>query len=204
MRKIAIVGFVVALVIFVAGAIMALLDFLIDWEIYWKITGCVGGLASVVGILGFVSNPLADADIRKLHSKSLKELAETAKQIESKEGELKQANDKVASLQLKSEELEVLVKKASLCLFYNDELQHNYQKLLSLVQKNQELKDLIVNIQQTEEDAKALNAEIEQNDDVKDIIDMINKAKKSRIAKHNMFEIIFGSLEPEITLSVRK
>lgn len=111
MRKIAIAGFVVALVIFVAGAIMALLDFLIDWEIYWKITGCVGGLASVVGILGFVSNPLADADIRKLHSKSLKGLAETAKQIESKEGELKQANDKVASLQLKSEELEVLVKK---------------------------------------------------------------------------------------------
>ena len=39
MRKIAIAGFVVALVIFVAGAIMALLDFLIDWEIYWKITG---------------------------------------------------------------------------------------------------------------------------------------------------------------------
>lgn len=204
MRKIAIAGFFLALVIFVAGAIMALLDFLIDWELYWKITGCVGGLASVVGILGLVSNPLADADIRKLHSKSLKELAETAKQIESKEGELKQANDKVASLQLKSEELEVLVKKASLSLYYNDELQHNYQKLLSLVQKNQELKDVIVNIQQTEEDAKALNAEIEQNDDVKDIIDMINKAKKSRIAKHNFFEIIFGSLEPEITLSVRK
>lgn len=66
------------------------------------------------------------------------------------------------------------------------------------------MKDVIVNIQQTEEDAKALNAEIEQNDDVKDIIDMINKAKKSRIAKHNIFEIIFGSLEPEITLSVRK
>lgn len=204
MRKISIIGFILALVIFIAGAILALLHIWINWDIYWKITGCVGGLASVIGILGFASSPLADADIRKLQSNSLKELAETARQIENKEGELKQANDKVASLQLKSEELEVLVKKASLSLYYNDELQHLYQKLLSLIQKNQELKDIIVAIQQTEEDAKELNAEVEHNTDVQDIIEMINKAKRTRTDKRSFLEILLGSLEPEITLSVKR
>lgn len=204
MRKISVIGFILALVIFIAGAILALLGIWIDWDIYWKLTGCVGGLASVVGILGFASSPLADADIRKLQSNSLKELAETARQIESKEGELKQANDKVASLQLKSEELEVLVKKASLSLYYNDELQHLYQKLLSLIQKNQELKDIIVTIQQTEEDAKELNAEVEHNTDVQDIIEMINKAKKTRTDKRSFLDFLLGSLEPEFTFFVKR
>lgn len=200
MRKFAIICFVVAFLIYVAGALMSWQGFLINWDTYWKIVGVVGGMASIIGMLGIALNPLTDADIRNFRTKSLVELAQTAAEIENKQGMLKEANEQLTSLKIKKDELEVLVKKASLVLYYKEELDRLYQRLLTLLDKNREINETIVSIRQAETNASSLNAEIEQNDDIQDILNTIQKAKTRPISKSALFELAIDRFFSNMTI----
>lgn len=190
MRKFSIICFILAFLIYVAGAIMAWQEFLINWDAYWKIVGIVGGSASIFGMLGIALNPLKDADIRNFRTQTLIDLAQTAKEIEDKQDALKETNEQLTSLQIKKEELEVLVKNASLALFYKEELERLYQRLLKLLDKNREINETIVSIRQLEADASSLNAKIEQNEDIQDILNTIQKAKTRPISKGAIFKFV--------------
>ena len=195
-RKIALWCFLGAFIIYIGCALCAGWNFLIDWDIYFKIATIVGGLASIIGILGLSSNPLKDSDIRDFRSDSLKKLAQTAEEIEAKHDEIEETNKKISSLEYKKEELEVLVEKASLSLYYKGELERSYSKLSTLIASSKEINDLILSIQQLEHDAGTLNNEIENNKDIQDVISTIEKAKQ-KAAKRNFWQdliISFGSL----------
>lgn len=60
MRKLVLFCFVVAVLSYVLGAILAWRNLLIDWDEYLKIVAVVGGLASVIGLLGLVLSPIRD------------------------------------------------------------------------------------------------------------------------------------------------
>ena len=66
MRKFALICFVVAVLCYGLGALFAYYDWLIDWNDYLKIIAVVGGLASVLGILGLVFSPFKDLN-SKMH-----------------------------------------------------------------------------------------------------------------------------------------
>lgn len=194
MRKFAIICFIVAILVYGIGAILAWMGILIGWDTYWKIAGAVSGLASILGLLGLAINPLKDADIKSFQVQTLQKLADTAKEIENKEGVLKETSDKITSLEIKKEELEVLVKKASLVLYYKDELERAYQRLLKLLNVNSEINETIVYIQQIESEAKSLNAEIDENADIRDIISTIVKAKSKQYPKRTFLEILLATI----------
>lgn len=129
MRKLIISLFILLLVIYAGGAICVPCAFF-DWEAYYKLVAIVGGLASVIG-LGAAS--FVRVDLLSYDAEAIKRLAEAAKEIENKNTQIKNASDKIASLEYKKEELEVLVKKASMILFYKEELSRLYEKLLTLI-----------------------------------------------------------------------
>lgn len=200
MRKYALIFFVIALICYLFGAIFAFLGWVIDWSVYLIMVAIVGGLASVFGLLGMVSSPLADADIRNLRSDSLKQLAQTAEEIERKQERLEEANQQINSLELKKEELEVLVERASLSLYYKNELERSYNKLHTLIRSEDHINNLILEIQQLEYDAKSLDSEIEINNDIKDIIATIQKAKEKSERKPSFMEVLLGVMKVEVTL----
>ena len=114
MRKVSICCFTIALVTIIAGAVFAYYDFLIDWDNYKTMVAIVGSIASILlGLLGFVINP-----IQQYRSDKLRELAETAEEVEKKQEKLKEANDQINELTIKKNELETLVEKASLSIYY--------------------------------------------------------------------------------------
>ena len=85
--------------------------------------------------------------------------------------------------------VEVLVKKASLVLFYKEELNRLYEKLLGLIRKNNELNDIIVTIPEMERQLSKLEGEVDNNPEIRDILSTIQKAKTHRHA-----ELVFNTL----------
>lgn len=175
MRKVIVISFVVLGLAYVGGAICALFH-LFSWDTYYIVVAIVGGLASIIG-LGAAS---LRSELREYNSETLKQLAATAKEIENKQNQLKDATEQIASLEYKKEELEVLVKKASLSLYYREECERLYQKLLDLLHRDSEINNVIVSIQQAESDLAAIDGEISENQEIKDILATIQKAKSKQ------------------------
>lgn len=196
-RKFALICFIVAILCYGLGALFAYNNWWIDWDVYQKIVAVVGGLASVVGILGLGASPFKD-----LNSNMLKELAQKKEEYEKKQEMLQSATDQIAKLELKKEDLEALVEKASLSLHYKSELKRMYDKLGELVEKNDDISKLIDEIKKMESDAKDLNSNIEKNENVKEIIETIQKANDRTERKLRFTDIVLSFLGNQITVRI--
>lgn len=189
--------FIVAILCYSLGALFAYKKWYIDWDDYQIIVAFVGGFASVLGILGLVFSPFKD-----LNSKMLKELAKKTEEYENKQEKLQEATDQIAKLELKKEDLEALVEKASLSLHYKAELKRNYDKLGELVEKNDDISKLIEKIKKMESDAKKLNCDIDKDENIKEIIETIQKANDRTERKLRFTDIVLSILGNQITVRI--
>ena len=197
MRKFALICFIVALLCYGLGAVFAYKNWWIDWNDYQTIVAVVGGLASVMGLLGLVFSPFKD-----FNSKMLKELAHNTEEYEKKQEELQKATDQIAKLELKKEDLEALVEKASLSLYYKAEIKRMYDKLGEIVKKNDDISKLIEEIKKMESDAKTLDCEIDKDENVKGIIETIQKANDRTERKLRFTDIVLSFLGSQITVKI--
>ena len=196
MKRAIIICFIILLLIYGICAVLVPCG-IYEWETYYKITAIVGCIASV---LGFGAAALGQKDLLSYESEAIKRLAQAAEDIENKESQIKDASDKIASLEYKKEELEVLVKKASLTLFYKEELERLYQRLLRIINKNDELNDTIMSISQTEEKLRELEGEIANNPEISDILSTIQKARGTSRHPRTLLEALMGSFTVEMNV----
>ena len=189
MRKLIIIFFILLLLLYAGCAVCVLFD-LYGWDVYFKIVAIVGGLASIIG-LGAAA--FIRVDLLSYDAEAIERLAVAAKEIEDKNTKIKDASDQIASLEYKKEELEVLVKKASLILYYKEELDRKYQKLLALINKNEDLNQIVLEIPQLEENLKNLEGEMEENKEIQDILSTIQKAKGRYHFPELVINTFFGS-----------
>lgn len=167
---------------------------LYNWDTYFKIVGVVGGLASIIG-LGAAA--FVRIDLLSYDAEAIERLASAAKEIESKESQIRDASTKIEALEYKKDELEVLVKKASLVLYYREELNRLYEKLLGLIHKNEDLNYLVVSIPEMESQLEKLEGEMDNNPEIRDILTTIQKAKT-----HSRTKYVLGSVLGSVTFKV--
>lgn len=197
MRKFVLFCFVVAVLSYVLGAILAWRNFLIDWDEYLKIVAVVGGLASVIGLLGLVLSP-----IRDLNSQVLKDLAHTTEEFERKQEMLEKATQEIKTLELKKEDLNALVEKASLSLYYKAELKRMYDKLNKMIDSSEDISNLLKTIAKMEEDAQTLGCEIERNKDISVIISTIQKANERTERMLRFKDLVLSLLGNQIIVRI--
>lgn len=197
MRKFVLFCFVVAILSYVLGAILAWRNLLIDWDEYLKIVAVVGGLASVIGLLGLVLSP-----IRDLNSQVLKDLAHTTEEFERKQEMLEKATQEIKTLELKKEDLNALVEKASLSLYYKAELKRMYDKLNKMIDSSEDISNLLKTIAKMEEDAQTLGCEIERNKDISVIISTIQKANERTERMLRFKDLVLSLLGNQIIVRI--
>ena len=197
MRKLVLFCFVVAVLSYVLGAILAWRNLLIDWDEYLKIVAVVGGLASVIGLLGLVLSP-----IRDLNSQVLKDLAHTTEELERKQEMLEKATQEIKTLELKKEDLNALVEKASLSLYYKAELKRMYDKLNKMIDSSEDISNLLKTIAKMEEDAQTLGCEIERNKDISVIISTIQKANERTERMLRFKDLVLSLLGNQIIVRI--
>lgn len=179
MKKIT--GFFIVLVVlfFIVGYVLVVFKIL-DQELYNQIATILGGLASTVGLLAFVLPSLRTSDIKNIELDTLKSLAKTAEEIQKKEAELKTRESDISRLELQKKELEFLVKKASLNLFFKEQLERYYETLDKQISDNKEINRTLNEIRELEFKISELDIEIDKNPNTEYIIEIIQKARKYR------------------------
>jgi multidrug resistance efflux pump len=110
----------------------------------------------------------------------LKSLAKTAEEIQKKEAELKTRESDISRLELQKEELEFLVKKASLNLFFKEQLERYYETLDKQISNNKEINRTLNEIRDLEFKVGELDIEIDKNPNTEYIIEIIKKARNYR------------------------
>lgn len=136
--------------------------------------GFVGSIASIVGLLQF----FVKVDVSDMNVDALKNLTSAVEEIHKKERELKDKTNIIRDLEIKKENLEVLIQKAGLSLFYKNETERYTEKLQDYLQSHKEIQDIIQQLLNYRKLSVELGNEIEQDESIKETIDLLNKYQK--------------------------
>lgn len=138
--------------------------------------GIVGSIASIVGLLQF----FVKVDVSDMNVDALKNLASAIDEINKKDRELKDKANTIRDLEIKKENLELLIQKASLSLFYKQETERYTEKLQDYLQNHKEIQDIIQQLLNYRKLSVKLGNEIEQDESIKETIDLLNKYQKQK------------------------
>lgn len=179
MKKLARFLIITVVLYFIVGYILVILNVL-KQELYNQIATIVGGIASACGLFAFVIPSIKTSDFKNIEIDTLKSLAKTAEEIQKKEEELKTRETDIVRLELQKEELEFLVKKASLNLFFKEQLERYYETLDKQISGNREINQTLNEIRELEFKVNELDIEIEANPNTEYILEIIKKARNHR------------------------
>ena len=198
MKKILLVLIILCILYFILGFIAVKLDWFkwLTQDIYSFGATIVGGLASVFCLIAFIQPRLTTSDIQTLEVKFLKNVAETAEELSERQKELSTKEKEIMNLEIKKQEMEFLVKKASLSLFLQDQIERNEKRVLDFIDENKEISELLVEIKSLKEKMSALKEEIKSSENVDLLMEVIESARETKKERNLKVEFVtpFGSL----------
>lgn len=193
MKKFSVAFIIIAVLFFVVGYVFVIFG-LLEQTLYNQIATIVGGLASILGLLGFVLPSLKTTDIKSIELDTLKSLAKTAEEIQKKEAELNTKQNDLTKLELQKQELEFLVRKASLNLFFKEQMERYYETLDKQISDNREITRTISEIRELEYKIEELEIEIEKSPNTENILKIIEEARKHRRTPTDPFDLFFAPI----------
>jgi hypothetical protein len=137
----------------------------------------VTGIASVIGLLAFASSrKIKSTDFDSEELEKFKSLMETAEELEAIEENKNQTAKDLQDLERKKKVMEVSVKKAGLVLFYRDQNKRHTEYVKKALEDDPELKKSVAEIIEAQSRIKALNEEIESDENVEIIRDILEES----------------------------
>jgi hypothetical protein len=163
---------------FIVGLILVWAQ-VIDQPTYLNGAGIVGAIASVLGLLSFLRPALTSADIKNIEAESLAKLGEISTEIKGLEQARAEAATEINNLEIQKKEMELLVRKASMSLFLRDQYKHHERKILDFLKKQPEVVENLTELLSTDKKLKALDEEIERDENVELLKEIIRISKRS-------------------------
>lgn len=187
MKKLLVWIVVLAIAYFILGYITVTLEWF-DKEVYLTLSAIIGSLASVSGLLAFTTNKIEKDDIEKVGVEYFKKVVESAEELKEKEQELiskekaLSAKEKeIKELDIKKNEMEYLVRKASMSLFLKDQLERTDLRIIEISEENKELNKLLSQRTTIIHQLGEVEEEIDSNPNV-DLITEIVASTKLRLS----------------------
>jgi hypothetical protein len=180
MRKVFGVVIFLCIVYFLGGWIAISLKWL-KKDDYFAYAGIVGGLASVAGLLALTRPALSKSDVQAIELDALRSMTATAAQLQVLEATRSKTKEEIGGLEIKRQQMELLVKKASLALFLKEQYAHHEKQILEEVSRNLQLKEHLEKAHDTSQKLAALNEEIEANPNVAQLKEIIASASRKPV-----------------------
>lgn len=162
---------------FVIGGILVVLGWFALTN-YAIAGGVVGGLASVLGLASLVRPALSQSDLDKIESQSLRQIAETTERINELEASRSEAQEELTSLAIQKDEMKVLVQKASLSLFLQEQRRLYSKKIHEELAGNRVLEAHVSELVKIDRKLSDLNEEIESDPNVDLLKNIVAAAKR--------------------------
>lgn len=176
MKKILLIIVSLVVLFFIIGFIAVLLKW-IDLQLYLLISTISGGVASVLGLLNLLRPALTPNDIQSLEVQALKKISEIAQEIEDAKTKSFQTKEEIAKLAEQKEEMQILVRKASLSLYLHDQILKHRDQILHIIKSNKDLALLLKGYEQISEKLIALDEEIRTDKNLKMLIEIEKMAR---------------------------
>jgi hypothetical protein len=164
MKKLIIVAIVVLCVFFIVGGIAAYFGKL-DKEIYIVVTGIVGGLASVIGLIGLLSKPsITASDMRQVEVELVQGLADTMKTVSDYESRISTNKQEIDRLEKERAGIELLVRQASLKVFLEEKLKNIAGEIDKKVGADARLLELLTDYVDASSQVVKIDGQIQQSE----------------------------------------
>ncbi len=154
-------------------------------EDYLTYGGIVGGLASIFGLFGFLKPPMSRQDIQNIEIESLKKVVEVSEEIKRLEEAQNQQLSKIDDLEKQSKEMEFLVRKASLSLFFQEQRKYTLKKIQTHIESYDELRLDLESLTEIDQKLDTLNEEIEKDRNVEQLKRVINEASFNSLGEYS-------------------
>jgi hypothetical protein len=181
------ITFISICIFYFIGGYLAVKYGTLSEHVFLTYASILGGLASVAGLLSFLRPSITKTDIQELEVESLKKISKAAEDLERYKNQRTAAEQEIAKLTLQQEEMEFLLKKASLSLFLRDQMETTQTRIAELIEQNRELTLLLEKYGQNKEKLAALEEEIEQDPNADILYDVLTEAKESRRSKERSY-----------------
>jgi len=189
MKKVLITIVLLAIAYFIVGFIAVKLDWLGETT-YYNFSAIIGGAASVSGLLAFGSNKIEKKDIEAVGVEYFKKVIESAEELEKREDELKskekqltKKEKELAELEIKRQEMEFLVRKASMNIFLKDQFERTESRIIEIIHNNRELSKLLDEREKLNSKLIELQEEIDKSENVELLSFIIKSSELKREAK---------------------
>lgn len=194
MRKLIVSLVILSVLYFIIGFIAMYFEY-ISKDVYYNLSAIIGSIASVCGLLtlGIVKKLNSDdfenveMDYLKRASDAAKELNKKKEELASKAEELENSEKEIKKLEIKKQEMEFLVKKASLSLFLQDQIERNQKKVKEKIESDQDLKDLLSEIGPLKDKLNKLEQEIKSDPNVDLLEEIIFSGKRTVSNEKNAY-----------------
>ena len=180
MRRIFAIIILVCIIYFLGGWIAVWLEWF-KKDDYFAYAGIVGGLASVAGLFALTRPALSKSDVQAIELDALRSMTETAAQLQALEAARSKTQEEIGSLAVKKQEMELLVKKASLALFLKEQHAHHERRILEEIDRNAQLKEHLEKSQDVSQKLAALDEEIDANPNVTQLKEVIASASRKPV-----------------------
>ena len=156
---------VLAPLYFVAGAVIVALDHW-EWSDYLSIGGLVGGVASVVGLVGLGRRTLV-SDVLQLEAETIASVVNAANELDDLLSKKAEAHQHIDELAIQRKRLEIIVKKASLALFLKEQHRLYENRVAEALDQMPQLRADIDELKRLQVQLRDLEEEIASHEDVK-------------------------------------
>lgn len=177
MRRVFAAIILLCIVYFLGGWIAVHFEW-ISSQTYFSYAGIVGGLASVVGLLSFTRPALSNTDLQQLDLGSLKSITETSEKLRELENKRTKTEGEIENLDIQKQEMELLIRKASLALFLKERYAHHERLILDIVKDNTGLSKSLIELEEITQKISALDEEIEADPNVKTLKEIVAVASR--------------------------
>lgn len=188
MKKVVITFILIAVLYFLAGWTLVVWGPL-STNAYVISASIVGSLASCLGLLSLVRPGLTRQDLKTVEMETLKQIGQLGQELEAmaeQKKELTTAKNSTESelekLQRQKNEMELLVKKASLVLFTEEQLKRYQADIEEMLEQNVEIKRLVDGFTATKKKLAALRHEVEKGEDAELLSWILESARERKMS----------------------
>ncbi len=181
MRKIFAIAITTCLIYFLGGWVAVYYD-VVKRQTYLDYAGIVGSLASVAGLIAFIKPAFSKSDINATELDALKSMTEKLVQLQLLEAERSKTKEEIESLEIKKQEMELLVKKASLALFLKEQYEYHSIQITDEIERNASLKEHLKKASEAANKLEVLGEEIAASPNVDQLREIIDSAKREPIS----------------------
>lgn len=159
---------------FVVGGILAASG-VFPLQIYALVCGVAGSIASILGLLAFLSPRLTADDVRGVEAQLIEQLSEATSSLNAYEHKIQKSKEEIDQLEQIRKDIEVVVRQTSLKFYLEEKIKRISDEIEEKVEENSHILNLLHAYQEAKEKLTQIDGEIASSAHAELVLNIIGK-----------------------------